>query len=388
MYLRKNPRTLALAAGIAAASLAGFLFVSRPATLRTAAIEKDIPVRVFGLGTMEARVTSKIGFQVGAAIIELTADHGELVKKGAVLARLHAKEQEAKVAKAKADLLSAEVGIVKAEANVQKALAVLTQKQESNRRKQSLVDRKVVSEQTAEEALRDEETAKADLAVAKAEVEVAKAKLADSTAQHDLERTVLKHHTLLAPFDALIVERHKEAGTVIKAGDPIFTLLAPETVWVLAYIDESRSGAISEGQTAEIRLRSMPKLSFKGKVARIGIESDRITEERKVYITCDDCPARIHLGEQAEVFITVARIPEALMVPEASVRGLDGRHATVWTIENGRLAERRVSIGHRTEGARVQVTDGLPKGAQIAIGAPAYAKPGKSVRAAAAEAAK
>lgn len=351
-------------------------------------MEKNIAIRVFGLGTMEARVVSRIGFEVGAAVTEVAADHGDIVKKGAILARLHATEQQAKVAKAKADLLSAEAGIVKADANVQKAQAVLTQKQEANRRKQSLVDRRVVSEQTAEEALRDEEAAKADLAVAKAEVEVAKAKLADATAQHELERVVLEHHTLVAPFDALIVERHKEPGTVIKAGDTIFTLLAPDTIWVLAYIDESRSGAITEGQPAEIRLRSMPQKSFKGKVARIGIESDRVTEERKVYVTCDDCPSRIHLGEQAEVFITVAQLLEALMVPEASMRALDGREGTVWTIEQGRLAQRRVSVGFRTEDARVQVTSGLPKGAQVAVGVPASAQAGRPVRAAVAEPAK
>jgi HlyD family secretion protein len=385
MISRISKKALAGGVGLALIGLASFLWLSRPQALRTASIEKDVPVRVFGLGTMEARVVSRIGFEVGAAITELAADHGDLVKKNAPLARLHATEQEAKIAKAKADLLSAQVGIVKAEANVQKAQSVLTQKQEANRRKQSLVDRRVVSEQSAEEALRDEEVAKADLAVAKAEVEVAKAKVADATAQLDLEQTLLEHHTLVAPFDALVVERHKETGTVIKAGDPIYTLVAPETVWVLAHVDESRSGAITEGQAAEIKLRSMPQRSFKGRVARIGIESDRVTEERKVYVTCEDCPSRIHLGEQAEVLITVARIAEALMVPEASTRALDGRHATVWTIENGRLAERRVAIGHRTDDARVQITEELPKGSQIAIGVPAHATAGRAVRAASAE---
>jgi HlyD family secretion protein len=330
---------------------------------------------------MEARIVSRIGFEVGAAITDLTADHGDLVRQGAILARLHATEQEAKVAKANAEFLSAEVGIVKAEANVQKAQAVLTQKQEANRRKQSLVDRRVVSEQSAEESLRDEEVARADLSVARADVEVAKAKLADATAQVQLERTVLQHHTLAAPFDALVAERHKEAGTVIKAGDPVFTLIAPNTVWVLAYVDESRAGAIAEGQAAEIRLRSLPQQIFKGTVARIGIESDRVTEERKIYVTCEDCPHRIHLGEQVEVFIKVDEISGALLVPETALRSFDGRNAIVWTVEGGRLAERRVSVGYRTEDARVQITGGLPTGAQVAVGVPDTVRAGRTVRA-------
>jgi ABC-type lipoprotein export system ATPase subunit/uncharacterized OsmC-like protein len=81
-------------------------------------------VRVFGLGTVEARVLSKIGFEVGAAITELNADHGDQVKQGQVLARLHATQQEAKVARAKAAVLSAEVAVKKADANVVKAQAI------------------------------------------------------------------------------------------------------------------------------------------------------------------------------------------------------------------------------------------------------------------------
>ena len=40
------------------------------------------------------------------------------------------------------------------------------------------------------------------------------------------EKAILDQHTLLAPFDALVIDRQKELGTVIKAGDPIFTLIA------------------------------------------------------------------------------------------------------------------------------------------------------------------
>ncbi len=91
----------------------------------------------------------------------------------------------------------------------------------------------------------------------------------------------------------------------------IFTLMDPETVWTLAYVDEARAGAIAVGQTAEVRLRSLPHDVFSGTVARIGIESDRVNEERRVWIACDQCPAQVYLGEQAEVRITVAELKDA-----------------------------------------------------------------------------
>ena len=297
----------------------------------------NVPVRVFGLGTVEARVLSKVGFEVGAAVTELNADHGDMVKQGTVLARLHTTQQDAKVARAKAAVLSAEAAIKKAEVNVTKTRAILAQRLTANRRKQQLVESRVTSPQLAEEAQRDEDVAKADVSVAESDIEVAKAQLSDARSQYDYEKAILDQHTLVAPFDALVIERHKELGTVIKAGDPIFTLIAAGSVWALAYVDESRAGAIKEGQPAEVRLRSLPQQVFLAKVVRIGLESDRVSEERRVYVKCDVCPVRFHLGEQAEVLIQVATLEKATLVPEAAVTGFDGSKGTVWTVEERAL---------------------------------------------------
>lgn len=365
------------------AVLAGGVFLY----VRTRAIEvhvvgpsTNVTVRVFGLGTVEARILSKIGFEVGATLVELDADHGDLVKKGDVLARLHSSEQEAKLVKSKAGVASAEADLKRAEANVLKAQAILRQKQEDNRRKQTLAGRQVVSEQSADEALRDEEVAKAELSVAESDVEIARARADDARAQYEFEKTVLDHHVLYAPFDAVIVERHKEAGSGVNAGDTVFTLVAPETVWGMAFIDEANSGNIREGQDAEVRLRSLPQQTFAGKVARIGIESDRVTEERRVYVRCEQCPAQFHLGEQIEVYITVASLDAALLVPEASVRHFNGRSAKVWTVEHGRLAQRSVTTGLRTEDSLLEITGGLPDGARVILDPPRNAREGALAR--------
>lgn len=345
---------------------AAYAYTSRmPIALKVSELETSVPVRVFGLGTVEARVVSKIGFEVGAAIVELNADHGDVVKKGQVLARLHATQQDAKAARAKAAVLSAEVAVKKAEANVTKARAILAQRLEVNKRKQQLVSRQVTSAQAGEEAQRDEDVAKAEMLVAENDVEVAKAQVSDAGAQLAYERAILEQHTLIAPFDALVVDRQKELGTVVKAGDTIFTLVAADSVWTLAYIDESRAGAIKEGQPAEVRLRSLPNRPFSARVVRIGIESDRVTEERRVYVRCEQCPTLFYLGEQAEVLIRVATLATARLVPEAAVSGYDGTKGAVWTIEDGRLKRRSVSFGYRTEDARLEIRSGIPDQAAV-----------------------
>jgi HlyD family secretion protein len=181
MSFSRRARVLSLASlPVLLAGIAYAIVTLKPLPVHVAHIVEDAPVRV---GTVEARVISKTGFEVGARITELNADHGDFVKQGQVLARLHAAQQEAKVARATATELSAEVAVKKAEANLEKARAILAQRLEVNRRRQELVSRKVTSEQAGEEAQRDADVAKADVLVAESDIEVAKAQLADARAQ-------------------------------------------------------------------------------------------------------------------------------------------------------------------------------------------------------------
>lgn len=154
---------------------------------------------------------------------------------------------------------------------------------------------------------------------------------------------------------------------MVNPGEAVFTLVDPSTVWILAYIDETRAGHIQVGQNAKVTLRSLPEKRFGGRVARIEIESDRVNEERRVYVTCTDCPEEFHLGEQAEVVIGVARLEHANLVPQAAVVGLQGKHGIVWTVESGRLAQRPVMFGQRTLDGRLEIVDGVPNGALVVV---------------------
>ena len=47
-------------------------------------------------------------------------------------------------------------------------------------------------------------------------------------------------------------------------------------------------------------------------------------------------------------------------MPLKFVEGYDGRSGTVWVLQDGRLAKRRVQIGERLLDGRVQITSDLP----------------------------
>ena len=359
----------------------GYLvIVKRPLSVEVIDVEHDVPVQVFGLGTVEARILSNVGFEVGGTLIELAVDHGDRVKQGAVLARLHSAEQQAHVDKAQANLAQAEAALQKSEAAEVRSRAILKQRQQTNHRQQALAKQKTVSQEVADEAHMNAAVAAADVSVAESEVAVTRAAVLDARAQLTLESTILDHYTLYAPYDAVVVTRHKELGVVINPGEAMFTLVDPASVWALAYIDEARAGHLQLGQPAEVRLRSRPNESLPAHVVRIDIESDRVSEERRVYVKCDQCPADFHLGEQAEVFITVAKLPQALLIPETAVDLYDGVEGTVWTLEDGALHKRKVRFGHRTLDGRLEIIGGLPADGRVLATWSAGLREGRAAR--------
>ncbi len=354
----------------------------RPLSVEIAAAGKNIPVKVFGLGTVEARILSKIGFRLSNKITSINVDEGDMVRKGDILARLDSAEQQARLARAEAGIASAMAAIKGAESTILKAKTVFEQKDRTYERKHKLYLKGTVSAETDEAAKLDRDTAAAELDIANSALLTAKAALQSARAQLELEKVALEQHVLKAPYDAIITARHMELGTVVKAGEPLFTLVDPGSVWVLGHISESRAGLIKTGQNAQIRLRSRPHDLYDGKVARIDIESDRVTEERQVYISCTSCLERFNLGEQAEVYITTAILKEALLVPENAVDVFDERQmkGVVWILEDGRLKRQEVIFGHRTLDARLSISGGLPDNAKVLTRLPKLLKEGRSAK--------
>ena len=378
---RRRLGRLAVVLVLAGIAIGGWFFVTaRPLPISVVTAEPDVAIRLFGLGTVEARVLARVGFEVGAALDAVLADHGDRVGEGTPLARLRTAEQAARVARAEATVAIAEASAVQAEANLDRAHAVLAEREAANRRQEELARRSVVAAQTAEQALRDVAVAAAETTVAESEILVEKARLDDAKALVAYETALLDQHELKAPFAAVVVERHVEPGTVVVPGEPVFTLVDPTTLWILAYVDEARAGGLALGQRAELRLRSLPAEWFAVEVARIGLESDRVTEERRVWLGCVTCPDQLYLGEQAEVLIETARLEQALMVPEAAVSGFDGSQGTVWLVQDGRLEQARLGFGARSEDARLEVVAGLPEGALIVARPPAGLSEGRRAR--------
>ena len=361
-----SSREVKLAAGLLTALVVaggGYYWrFMREIPVLTAPPQQNVEVRVFGIGTIEAQVVSKVGFQIAGKVIAIEADQGELVKTGSLLAKLDDDAQRAKLRKSEAAQQQAAANFAKARAQRERAEVSYQQKKSINLRRQTLVGRGSVSQEAAEDAQAAEEIALGDAKIIEADTKVASVLQDDTAAQRQIDAVILAQHELRAPFDARVIARNKELGGIVNAGEAVFTLIAPDSIWVKAYVDEALTGGLSVGQRAFVRLRSDPNHLFEAEVVRIDQENDRLTEERRIYVRCRVCTPQHqlrYLGEQAEVEIVKTVIPSGLFVPLKFVEGYDGRSGTIWTLQNSRLARQQVQFGERLLDGRIQITSNV-----------------------------
>ena len=379
---RPSRRLLVLVALIALlAALAGFVgwaVFLRPVAVEVAPVSGNVPVQVFGLGTVSARVQSNVGFKVAGVLVALNADSGDRVAAGSVLAQLDAREVAAQLGQARAGVRQAQASLVKARADVTAAEANRTNAAAVAKRRSDLAKSGHASVEEAQTTRTAELTAIAVLGIAHAGVDVADAAVIAAEAQVTYAQAVLDNYTLRAPYDALVVARDLQLGSMPVPGQAVFTLVDPTTIWVLGYVDERLAGGIAVGQSAEITLRSQPGRRYPAHVARIEIQSDAVNEERLVEVSFDRTPPDIHLAEQAEVVITTGRLDHAVLVAQNAVTGLNGGRGTIWTLEDGTLARRDVAVGAPLLSGLLPIVDRLPEGVQVVVSPAAGLRVGRA----------
>lgn len=288
----------------------------------------------FGIGTVEARRAWSLGPTSTARLRNLAVDVGDRVSAGQVLAEMdlvdfdeRLKALDASVARA-ASQQQASTAIA-ADAASRLALARATHQRNLELARQQFISTSALDS-------REQELRSAQAALTAAE----------SSAQasaHESQRLMAERGALLeqrerlrlrAPADAVVVSRDGEAGATVVAGQPVFKLVDPASLWLRVRIDQGQSSDLAVGMPAQVVLRSQPKRVHAGQVARLEWVADSITEERLVQVDFDQVPEGVSIGEMAEVTLQLPATSSGLLVPSASVQTWQG-HTGVWRLQSG-----------------------------------------------------
>jgi HlyD family secretion protein len=343
---------------------------------------RDLTAQVYGNGTVEAKVVVGVSSKITGRIVELYADQGDQVKRGQLLARLEAtdfiqlqRQSEASVTKASANLAMEKANLRKAKANL-----VLAEKNAGRFR--TLAGKNLVSRLEAEQYENIHLVAREEVARSIAALESARMEQAGNRAGLDFARSKVADTLVYALQDGVIITRELEKGATVTPGQVIFSLADPGTVWVKANVDESQLKGVAVGKNALITLRSAPGEQLLGRVARLGRESDRTTEELEVDVSFSPQRKDFRLGEQADVYIATASRQHVPSLPSAALVSKDKTRG-VWVVENGRLKFKPVTIGIEDRRNFTEILAGLAGSEQIVAAPPQQAagfKDGMKVR--------
>ena len=316
--------------------------------LEATAAQKDVPIYLDGLGTVQAYNTVTIKPMVDGPLIAVDFKEGQEVHKGDVLAQIDPRTYQAALDQAVAKKAADEALLANAKLDVA--------------RYQKLVANNYTSAQQAD-------TAKAQAAQYQAQVE-------QDQAMIDTARTNLSYTTITAPIDGRTGIRQVDPGNIVHASDAtglvVITQLHPISV-VFTLPQQSLSAvaaAMQQGTPTVLAYQQgangSPGAALDtGQLAVLDNQVDPTTGTIKLKATFPNPGNKLWPGAFVGVKLQVRTAQNAVVVPPAAVqRGPNG--AFVFVV-NGATAKRQpVTVGHEDQEQSI-ITAGLKAGDKVVV---------------------
>ena len=325
-----------------------------PVAVTTTTVEsRPLSPALFGIGTVEARHTYKIGPTIAARIKQLYVDVGDQVEPGQLLGEMEPVDLDDRIRAQDAAVKRAAAALQEAESRQAYAKA------EAHRYEQLLTKKLASDEMVAGK--------RQELKISDAALEAAREDLARS--RHDYQALVAQRDNLrlVAPVDGLVVAREADPGTTMIAGQAVIQLIDPTSLWINSRFDQISASGLTADLPATVTLRSRAGQALSAQVLRMEPLADAVTEETLAKVIFKQLPEPLPpLGELAEVTVQLPALPAAPVIPNAAVRRVHGELG-VWQLVGDELHFTPVRLGASDLDGLVQVRSGLTPGDRVVV---------------------
>ena len=353
----------------------------------------DIQVKVTEVGTVEPEVKVEVKSAISGKVVEIFHRDGDVVQRGAVLARVEPDLNQAQsLAETKNSLASAEIRFSETKKNFE---------QDNKLFLQGLLAPKQHRDSEGEYLQAQQEYAKAREKYNLVE----KSGIPISQSAENFQGS-----NVVAPMTGVVLTKSIEIGESItsgvssfNAGTVLFTVADTSKMIVKAGVNEVDIGKIHVDMPVRVTLDAYPKVLFKGKIDRIA-PAVRVDEKVRVFdveIRLDAQGRELRSGMTANIEVIGERKEKVLSVPVESVFKRDDQEIVYVkkTIDPKVFAEeskkkskkgdegkkddkdawkqffdKRVVVTGLADNGRVEIVSGLKAGEQVALEDPTVTK--------------
>ena len=307
------------------ADLKGFQFLTMtvagkkmgppPTTVTSVQVkEEDWAPTLTAVGSVSAVQGAILSTDLAGTVAEVKFQNGAIAKKGDVLVKLVASQEEADLELARNDMARA----------------------------RDLAARKVIS---------------------KAEIDAAESKFKQ-------KEGVVQHKEVRAPFDGQLGIRQVNVGQMIKEGQQVVALTALDPLYVDFALPQQDLAKLSNDLEVRVLSDAIPGREFKGKLTAINSMVDSVTRNVTLQATLENPDHALHPGMFGKIEVVLPEKHKTLVVPGSaisyapfgdSVFVIEKKKDPKTGKESQTIRQQFVRIGE-ARGDFVSITDGLKGG--------------------------
>jgi membrane fusion protein, multidrug efflux system len=249
-----------------------------PTTVSSTSVkEEDWAPRLTAVGSVSAVQGAVVSAELAGVVSEINFENGGEAKKGEVLMKLDASQEEALLRSAEAEAQLARTDL---------------------ERSRDLAMKKVVSS---------------------AELDSAQSKFRRLNAVVDQVRSSIAKKTLIAPFDGQLGIRQVNVGQMINAGQQVVPLTSLDPVFADFALPQQYLGQLTPGLEVHVTTDAIPGRVFNGKLTAINSMVDSSTRNITLQATLDNSDHALRPGMFAKAEVMLPEKHKALVVPGSAI---------------------------------------------------------------------
>ena len=354
-----------------------------------------IEEKILRTGDIAPQFQVTIYSKVQGWVEKINVREGDRVKAGEVLATLDAREAEAAVAQAKANLEASAARLKQVRATAEEAVqsqilqakANLDLAEADQKRCQELHQKNFISRQQLDEAQTKYNVAKAnydlamnsirqktwenDIALAEAQARQAKASL-------DLTEAQLANLIINSPMNGEVTKRFVDPGTMVKDTTPILTLMDLSVVKMMVNVIEKEFIHLQKGQPVKITVSAFPGRAFEGRIVIVTPALDLQSRTAEIQVSIPNPGNVLNPGMFGRVEIPLRANPQATLIPIQALINEEDKDF-VYVLKDGKAYRRPVQKGI-VKDTFVEIVRGVNPGDQVITAGQEFLRDGAPVR--------